>query len=75
MFFKLTNSPATFQTMMNDIFQDMADQFGVIYMDDILIYSKDPKEHPKHVRLILQRLRDHNLHTKLDKCSFHTSFI
>lgn len=73
--FGMTNSPATFQHFMNDIFRDMADKFVVVYLDDILIFSKDPREHSKHVRLVLQRLRDHNLHIKLEKCTFHTDTI
>jgi Reverse transcriptase (RNA-dependent DNA polymerase) len=55
MFFGLCNSPATFQAMMNDIFQDMIDEgWIVIYMDDILIFSKDLQEHQERMRWVLQ---------------------
>lgn len=70
--FGMTNSPATFQHFMNDIFRDMADDFVVIYLDDILIFSLDPAKHEEHVRLVLDRLRQHNLHVKPEKCQFHT---
>ena len=57
MFFGLTNSPATFQTMMNDIFQEeIAEGWVVIYMDDILIFSKDKKQHQEQVKRILEKL-------------------
>ena len=71
MFFGLTNSPTTFQTMMNDIFwEEIAEGWVVIYMDDILVFSKDKKDHKKHVRWILQKLREHKLSLKLEKCWF-----
>ena len=70
--FGMTNSPATFQHFMNDIFRDMTDDFVVIYLDDILIFSADPAKHEQHVRLVLERLRHHNLHAKPEKCQFHT---
>ena len=60
MFFSLTNSPATFQTMMNDIFrEEIAQGWVVIYMDDILVFSKNPEEHVKHVNKILEKLEEH----------------
>ena len=71
--FGMTNSPATFQHFMNDIFRDMADDFVVIYLDDILIFSFDPSKHEEHVRLVLERLRKYNLHVKPEKCQFHTT--
>ena len=73
--FGMTNSPATFQTFMNDIFSDMVDFFVVVYLDDILIYSRDMAEHQKHVRLVLQRLRENNLHANLSKTTFHTDTV
>ena len=54
--FGLTNAPATFQHFMNDIFQDMADLFVIVYLDDILIFSKNKEEHRKHVRMVLECL-------------------
>jgi hypothetical protein len=71
MFFGLTNSPATFQTMMNDIFrEEIAEGWVVIYMDDILVFSKNQKEHEKHVSRILEKLREHKLSLKPEKCWF-----
>ncbi|XP_061485300.1 uncharacterized protein LOC133385725, partial [Rhineura floridana] len=68
--FGLCNAPAVFQHFMNDIFRDLLDRFLVIYLDDILIYSRNPSEHKEHVRAVLQRLREHRLFAKLDKCAF-----
>lgn len=73
--FGMTNSPATFQHFMNDIFRDMVDVFVVVYLDDILIFSKDLIMHRTHVRRVLQRLREFNLPAKLEKCSFHTDTV
>ena len=68
--FGLTNAPATFQRAMNDIFRDYIGVFVLIYLDDILIYSKTEEEHENHLRLVLQRLREHQLYAKLSKCDF-----
>lgn len=73
--FGLTNALATFQHFMNDIFQDMADLFVIVYLDDILVFSMDTSEHEEHFRMVLERLWRHNLHAKLDKCTFHTDTI
>ena len=73
--FGLTNAPASFQYFMNDIFRDMTDDFVIIYLDDILIFSRDPDEHAGHVRRVLRRLRENNLHVKPEKCSFHTDQV
>ena len=54
--FGLTNAPATFQSLMNDIFRDMLDVCVIVYLDDILVYSKNDKDHELHVRQVLQRL-------------------
>jgi hypothetical protein len=71
MFFGLCNSPATFQAMMNDIFRDMLNEgWVIIYMDDILIYSNDPEEHRKRTLRVLQRLCEHDLFLKAEKCKF-----
>ena len=69
--FGLTNAPAVFQHMMNDIFREHLDDFVVIYLDDILIFSKNEEEHEKHVRLVLEKLRKRGLYAKLEKCLFH----
>src|SRR5258708_5188288 len=73
MFFGLTNSPATFQTMMDDIFRsEIALGYVIIYMDDILIATQgDLKDHQKHVAYILNVLQQHDLYLKPKKCSFH----
>src|SRR3954466_1707421 len=66
--FGLTNAPATFMTLMNDIFRDHLDKFVIVYLDDILVYSKTPEEHIKHLRSVLETLRKHNLYAKWSKC-------
>ena len=68
--FGLTNAPATFQTLMNDIFRPHLGRFVVVYLDDILIYSRTLEEHNAHVRTILSLLRGNKLYGKLSKCSF-----
>src|SRR5882724_8359963 len=73
--FGLTNAPSTFQHFMNDIFSDMTDICVIIYLDDILIFSNSLAEHRVHVRTVLQHLREHNLHAKPEKCSFHTDSV
>ncbi|SJL16274.1 uncharacterized protein ARMOST_19794 [Armillaria ostoyae] len=71
MFFGLTNSPATFQWMMNDIFKDLISEGKVtIYLDDILIFTKDLEEHRHTIRRVLQRLRENKLFLKAEKCEF-----
>lgn len=69
--FGLCNAPATFQHLINDIFRDLLDQFVVIYLDDILIFSNSMEEHQRHVILILERLRKNRLYIKIEKCEFH----
>ena len=73
--FGLTNAPATFQAIMQDIFSDMLDVSVIVYLDDILVYSKDPSSHVEDVRRVLERLRKYNLYAKPEKCSFHTSSV
>ena len=70
MSFGLTNAPATFMRLMNSVFMDYLDKFVVIYIDDILIYSKTNEEHEEHLRLVLTRLREHRLYAKFSKCEF-----
>ncbi len=74
----LTNAPATFMRLMNNIFRPYLDKFVVVFLDDILIYSRTLAEHRKHVRLVLDSLREHQLYAKLKKCSFfqeHVEFL
>ncbi|WVZ76430.1 hypothetical protein U9M48_024406 [Paspalum notatum var. saurae] len=70
MSFGLTNAPAYFMHLMNRVFMDYLDKFIVVFIDDILIYSKSEEEHEVHLRLVLQRLREHKLYAKLKKCEF-----
>jgi hypothetical protein len=70
MSFGLTNAPAAFMDMMNRIFKPFLAQFVVVFIDDILVYSKSKEEHEQHLRLILQTLREHKLYAKFSKCEF-----
>jgi hypothetical protein len=70
MSFGLTNAPAFFMHQMNKVFMDYLDTFVVIFIDDILVYSKSEAEHEKQLWLVLQRLREHKLYAKLSKCEF-----
>ncbi|WVZ52559.1 LOW QUALITY PROTEIN: hypothetical protein U9M48_003607 [Paspalum notatum var. saurae] len=70
MSFGLTNAPAFFMYMMNSVFMEYLDKFVVIFIDDILIYSKMEEEHEEHLRLVLQKLREHKLYAKFSKCDF-----
>jgi hypothetical protein len=66
----LTNAPAHFMYLMNSVFMPKLDKFVVVFIDDILIYSKNEEVHAQHLRVILQRLRDHQLYAKFIKCAF-----
>ena len=68
--FGLTNAPATFMQLMNEIMRPYLDDFVIVFLDDILIYSKNEKEHEQHVRTVLETLRKHKLYAKLSKCAF-----
>jgi hypothetical protein len=70
MSFGLTNAPAYFMYLMNKVFMEYLDKFVVVFIDDIFIYSKDEEEHEKHLHLVLQKLRDHQLYAKLSKYEF-----
>jgi hypothetical protein len=70
MSFGLTNVPAYFMYLMNSVFMPELDKFMVVFIDDILVYSKNEAEHAKHLRTVLQRLREHRLYAKLSKCDF-----
>jgi hypothetical protein len=67
MSFGLTNAPAVFMDTMNRVFHDYLDQFTVVFIDDILIYSKMSEEHKEHLRKVLERLRSEKLYAKLEK--------
>ena len=68
--FGLTNAPAVFMSLMNSVFRNYLDHFVQVFLDDILIYSMNEKEHEEHLRLVLTGLREHKLFGKLSKCSF-----
>ena len=68
--FGLTNALAAFMDLMHRIFQPYLDQFVVVFVDDILIYSQSEWEHEYHLRIVLQLLRDHQLYAKFSKCEF-----
>ena len=68
--FGLTNAPATFMGLMNRVFHNYLDKFVVIFIDDILVYSKTMVEHEEHLKVVLQRLREKKLYTKFKKCEF-----
>ena len=70
MSFGLTNAPAYFMYLMNSVFMPELDKFVIVFIDDILIYSKNEEEHANHLRVVLQRLRDHRLYAKFSKCEF-----
>ncbi|WVZ70358.1 LOW QUALITY PROTEIN: hypothetical protein U9M48_019033 [Paspalum notatum var. saurae] len=70
MSFGLTNAPAFFMYMMNSVFMNELDKFVVVFIDDILIYSKSEEEHREHLRIVLTRLREHKLYAKFNKYAF-----
>jgi hypothetical protein len=70
MSFGLTNAPAYFMYLMNSVFMTELDKFVVVFIDDILVYSKNEEEHAEHLRIVLQCLRDHKLYAKFSKCEF-----
>ena len=68
--FGLTNAPAAFMDLMNRVFQPYLDQFVVVFVDDIMIYSQSEVEHEDHLSIVLQLLRNHQLYAKFSKCEF-----
>jgi hypothetical protein len=80
MSFGLIIAPAFFMHLMNKVFMDYLDTFVVIFIDDILVYSKSEAEHEKHLRLVLQRLREHKLYASSASANsgltrFHSSVM
>ncbi|KAK3515873.1 hypothetical protein QTP70_034744 [Hemibagrus guttatus] len=73
--FGLTNAPAVFQSLINEVFQDMLNRNIIAYIDDILIYSTSFDEHVRHVQVVLTFLQHHQLYVKLEKCKFHRTTI
>jgi hypothetical protein len=70
MSFGLTNALVYFMYLMNTVFMPELDKFVVVFIDDILVYSENEKDHEEHLRIVLTRLRDHKLHAKFSKCEF-----
>jgi hypothetical protein len=70
MSFGLTNARSFFMNLMNNVFMDYLDKFVVVFIDDILIYSQSEEEHVDHLKMVLQRLWEHQLYAKLSKCEF-----
>ena len=70
MSFGLTNAHAYFMYLMNKVFMEFLDKFVVVFIDDILVFSKTEEEHAEHLRLVLQKLREHKLYAKRSKCEF-----
>jgi hypothetical protein len=70
MSFGLTNAPAYFMYLMNSVFMPELDKFVIVFIDDILVYSENKQDHAQHLRIVLARLRDHQLYAKFSKCEF-----
>ena len=70
MSFGLTNAPAYFMYLMNSVFMPELDKFVMVFIDNILIYSKNEEEHAHHLHIVLQCLREHQLYAKFSKCDF-----
>ena len=70
MSFGLTNAPAAFMDLMNKVFRPYVDQFVVVFIDDILVYTKDARKHGQHLKIVLVTLREKKLYAKLNKCDF-----
>ena len=69
--FGLTNAPTVFMCLMNGVFIKYLDYFLIVFLDDILVYSKTKEEHEEHLGLVMQVLIEHQLYAKLSKCSFY----
>ena len=68
--FGLTNAPAVFMDLMNRVFRPYLDKFVIVFIDDILVYSSSSDDHEKHLKIVLQTIRDKQLYAKLSKCEF-----
>ena len=70
MSFGLTNAPVAFMSFMNGICKPYLDLFVIVFIDDILVYSKSKREHEEHLRMVLEMLREKKLYAKFSKCEF-----
>ena len=75
MSFELTNAPAAFMDLMNRVFRPYLDRFVIVFIDDILVYSRSELEHERHLGLVLQTLRQYQLYAKFSKCEFWLSRV
>ncbi|GKF31633.1 putative reverse transcriptase domain-containing protein [Tanacetum coccineum] len=73
--FGLTNAPAVFMDLMNRVRQPYLDKFAIVFIDDILIYSRNKEEHADHLRIILELLKKEKLYAKFSKCDFWISIV
>jgi hypothetical protein len=73
--FGLSNALVVFVCLMNGVFREYLDKFVIVFLDDILVYSKSEEENEHHLRMVFQVLRDHQLYAKLSKCSFYQKQI
>jgi len=69
--FVLTNTPSTFMCLMNNVLRKYLDKFVIVFIADILIYSKTKEEHEEHLRMVLQTIRENQLYENLIKCEFY----
>jgi hypothetical protein len=70
MSFGLTNALAYLMDLMNEVYMEYLDKFVIVFINDILVCTKDEEGHEEHLHLVLQKLRDHRLYAKLIKCEF-----
>ena len=70
MLFGLTNAPAAFMDLMNQVFQSYLDKFVIVFIDDILVYSASEEDHAQHLQVVLNILREKQLYAKYSKCEF-----
>ena len=68
--FRLINAPSTFMRLMNEVLKEYARKFVIVYLDDILVFSRSKEEHMEHLKLVLKTLRKEKLLINLNKCSF-----
>lgn len=73
--FDVTNAPATFMCLTRNVLNKYLDKFALVFIDDILVYSRSEEEHNEHIRFLLQTLRENKLYAKFSKCEFYKTRI